>query len=269
MKDFKKAVLEIRSNLFYLILLESVTSGFLVFLIAYLILSFFDVSFWISFLIGCIGLAVFYFYNKKIYQVRKIEQAYPFLGEKLRTAVDTAGVNNEVVEDLQAQVLSEIKHVHPGMFFDSGIFSLKIVFVVFFSFLLVFTSFFHIQIKEFRTETLDSLQKNMQTVFSDQPTGGNISNLPDEAANGAGISPNKNILGKKSLTQLGDKTIDVTIRPAKYEFTVRESGDQNNKEFKSEFPNEIHTEQSTFYQENIPKDDQDVVKAYFKKLAEQ
>ena len=77
MKDFKKAVLEIRLNLFYLIILESFTSGFLVFLIAYLLLSFFDVSFWISFFIGCIGLALFYFYNKKIYQVRKIEQAYP------------------------------------------------------------------------------------------------------------------------------------------------------------------------------------------------
>ncbi len=269
MKDFKKAVLEINANLFYLIILESFTSGFLVFIIAYFILFFFDVSFWISFLIGCIALVGFYFYNKKIYRVKKIEQAYPLLSEKLRTAVDTASVNNEVVEDLQQQVLSEIKHVHPGMFFDSGTFSLKIFFAVFFSVLLVFTSFFHIQIKEFRTETTDSLKNKINSVFSNQPAGGNISELPDEAANGAGISPNKNIFGKKSLTQLGDKTIDVTIRPAKYEFTVRESGDGYDKPFKGEFPSEIHTEQSTFYQENIPKDDQDVVKSYFKKLAEQ
>lgn len=266
MKEFRSLISEVKRNLQYIILLESVLSSFLTFAACFIIFLFAGVSSVVALILSVVAFLLFLYRYTRRYTVQHVEEAYPLLQERLRTAIDNAAVSNEVVEDLQSKVLQDARHLSPGMFFDSGRFTLKLLLSLLLTFLVIFTSFYQLEINTFRSSTVEAVKEQAQQFGF--PVGGNISD-EFEAATGAGASPNKNIFGNPSIAQVGDKTVDVTIRPSKYEFTVRDVTETNTKEFKSQFPNEIAVEQSGFYQETIPKDDQEIVKTYFKKLTEQ
>ena len=81
------------------------------------------------------------------------------------------------------------------------------------------------------------------------------------------LNESEDIYGDSQLAVLGEKQIDIRIRPVNYEISVREEGDVEQKQFDEIFPKEVAVEQASAFEERIPEEQQELVKSYFNKLA--
>lgn len=92
--------------------------------------------------------------------------------------------------------------------------------------------------------------------------------IPDNQSveNLGGVNESNDIYGDSQLAILGNEQIDIRISPVNYEVCVREEGDVEQKQFDEIFPQNSSSGNSTF-EENIPPEQQELVKNYFDKLA--
>ena len=135
--------------------------------------------------------------------------------------------------------------------------SYKILASILLSFAIVFATTFNLYIVDLNT-FLGNVPDMIENI---NPLGKRSSNVIGE------VNESEDIYGKSKLAVLGEKQIDIKIKPVNYEINVRESGDVEQKQFDEIFPNEVFIEQSSALEEKIPEEEQELVKSYFNKLA--
>ena len=186
---------------------------------------------------------------------KMVESKYEPLKEKLRTAVDNIREENPVVNELEDEVMHDLKHVGLSSFIQTKQVMLKIFSVIILSFAIVFATemgFYIVDLNEFLSNVPDFLD--------------GISRRADNVMLGE-INESQGIYGKSKLAVLGNEEIDIRIKPTNYEVNVREEGDVEQKQFDEIFPREVAVEQASAFEEKIPEEQQELVKSYFNKLA--
>lgn len=186
---------------------------------------------------------------------KMVESKYEPLKEKLRTAVDNIREENPVVNELEDDVMHDLKHVGLSSFIQTKQVMLKIFSVIILSFAIVFATemgFYIVDLNEFLSNVPDFLD--------------GISRRADNVMLGE-INESQGIYGKSKLAVLGNEEIDIRIKPTNYEVNVREEGDVEQKQFDEIFPREVAVEQASAFEEKIPEEQQELVKSYFNKLA--
>jgi hypothetical protein len=256
MKNFIKLVNEINKTLNEIILFETVIHTILLFLIVYLFLSLFNL-----FPIGAAVPAAVYFLmamrmKMKKNKIKMVENKYDPLKEKLRTAADNVDLESPVVDELQNEVIREMKHVGIAEFLQTKNISYKVFAAIFLSFIIVFTSTFNVQLID------------LKTLFGTLPEI--IEYLPIRKSPNAFVEVNttEDIYGDSSLAVLGNKELDIKIQPVNFEISVKDTGDIEQKQFDEIFPSDVDVKGATAFEENVPQDQQELVKSYFKKLAQ-
>ena len=264
MKQFILVVREIKSVLAGITLFFIFLDSVIVFLIVYLLLTLLDM-----YTMAALIPALFYFIysayqETKMNKIRIVEKFYPQLHEKLRTAVDYAKVESEIVDDLHQEVIAEMRNVAASSFFNRKETFEKIAVIVALCFIIVGLTLFGINFGSFKGKLKDIVGKLGE--------GGEGGDLQGEIAQTiGGGAAYKNIFGDKSIAKLGEKEIEVQLRTSSYEFVVREAGEiQEEEEFQSQFPEDVTAVESKNYNEMIPgeKDKQEIIKTYFRKLSE-
>jgi len=81
------------------------------------------------------------------------------------------------------------------------------------------------------------------------------------------LNKSDDIYGEDSVAKLGDQQIKIKIKPSTFDVNVKEEGDAEQKTFYESFPSEVYVEKSGAYEESIPKEQQELVKNYFKKIS--
>lgn len=264
MKQFIQVVREIKSTLagitFFFIFMDSV----IVFLITYLILIILDM-----YPMAALIPAAFYFIysayeETRINKVRIVEKFYPQLNIKLRTAVDYANVENEIVDDLHREVIAEMKDVAASSFFNRRETLEKIAVIVVLCFIIVAITFLGISFKAFSGK--------LRNIMGELGSGGDEGDKEGQIAQTiGGTAATTNIYGEKSIAKLGDKEIEVELKTSSYEFIIREAGEvQEEEQFETFPPSDVTAVESKNYNEVIPgeKDKQELIKTYFRKLSE-
>ncbi len=111
MKQIIEVGKEIRDLQFNVSLVYSIMGSVIFFLAALLFAAFFEIPYhWFVAIIST--LVFFYFYFRKIYSKQNILEVVaktPELREKLRTSLDYANKDNEIVSELHKDVLGSIK----------------------------------------------------------------------------------------------------------------------------------------------------------------
>ncbi len=252
MKQFKIVLLEINKTLNELMLFENIINTALIFLAFYLFLSFFKISFVFSLIPAIAYLAIFTYIRLKMPKSRIVEDKYAPLKEKLRTAADNVEKENIIIDELEYEVTREMKSVGLSLFINPRNISYKILAATVLSFMIIFTSTFNIQ--------FPSIRKAVPDIF-------------DRSIKGAGdfiatkLESSDDIYGEEDVAKLGDNELDIRIKPVDFKVSVKEEGSFQRKEFETIFPSDAVVKESSAYEENIPKEQQELVKNYFKKLA--
>ncbi len=254
MKQFSIVVKEINRTLNELILFENIVNTTIVFLAFYLVLSVLDFHPLLALIPSVIYMGFYSYMSFKSYKPLIVESKYAPLREKLRTAADNMGLDNPIAEELGYEVTSEMKNVGLSMFINPRALSYKVLAVMVLSFMIIFASTLNVKLLEFTKQKIPD-------IFEKGPKG--VGNFAAVKLNTTG-----DIYGKEDVAKLGDKELNIRIKPVDFKVNVREEGDFKQQKFESVFPKELTVKETAAYKENIPQEQQELVKNYFKRLAE-
>ncbi|MBI2208357.1 hypothetical protein HYU50_02575 [Candidatus Woesearchaeota archaeon] len=257
MKTFIKVVKEINNTLNFLIIFESALNAAIFFLVVYLLLSLINLYPILAVIPAAVYLAARMYANSKADKRVIVENKYAPLKEKLRTAADNIKEENPVVNELQEEVIYDLKNVGLSSFINTKQVSYKILATILLSFAIVFATtmnLYIVDLNQFLGSIPDTISKlSLMKRSSNTPIGD--------------VNESSDIYGDSKLAVLGEQQIDIRIKPVNYEVSVREEGDVEQKQFDEIFPREVDIKQSSAYEENIPQEQQELVKNYFNKLA--
>jgi len=256
MKDFIKVIKEINRTIDFFMFFESFLNAAIFFLAVYFVLSLVNL-YPISALIPALIYFILMLYVHSREDKRKIvESKYEPLKEKLRTAADNVNEDNPVVNELEEEVVRDLKNVGLSSFVQTR----KIYYKIFASMLL--------SIMIVMATTMNLYVVDLSGFLSGIP--GLMDSLNPGKIKGnvnVDINESNDIYGESKLALLGDKPVDIRIKPVNYEVNVREEGDAEKKQFDEMFPNDVDVEQSSSSDEHIPEEQQELVKNYFDKMA--
>lgn len=256
MKTFIKVVKEINNTLNFLIIFETALNAAIFFLVVYLLLSLINLYPILAVIPAAVYFAARTYANSKADKRVIVENKYAPLKEKLRTAADNIKEENPVVNELHEEVIYDLKNVGLSSFINTRQVSYKILATILLSFAIVFATtlnLYIVDLNKFLGTIPDTLSKLSLKRSTNTPIGE--------------VNESSDIYGDSKLAVLGDQEIDIRIRPVNYEVSVREEGDVEQKQFDEIFPSQVDIKQSSAYEENIPQEQQELVKNYFNKLA--
>jgi hypothetical protein len=257
MKNFVKVIKEINRTLNFLFLFETLINSAIFFLIVYLLLAVINLYPILAFIPALIYFLMRLFINLGKDKRLIVESKYSPLREKLRTAADNIKEDNPVIEELEEEVVNDLKQVGMSSFLHTKQVSYKIFAAIFLSFAIVFITQQNLYIVD-----LNKLFSDIPGAIQTLNPAARVSNVPI-----GDINESDDIYGDSKLAVLGEKQIDIKIKPANYEISVREGGDAEQKQFDEIFPNEVVVEQASAFEENIPEEQQELVKNYFDNIA--
>src|SRR3989338_4930364 len=214
MKTFIKVVKEINNTLNFLIIFETALNTAIFFLVVYLLLSLINLYPLLALIPALVYFAARMYTHSKADKRIIVENKYGPLREKLRTAADNIDKENPVVDELQEEVIYDLKNVGLSSFISAKQVSYKIFATILLSFAIVFATtlnLYIVDLNKFLGDIPDALSKL---------SGKRAANTPIEDVN-----ESSDIYGDSKLTVLGDQQIGIRIRPVNYEVSVREEGE--------------------------------------------
>ena len=256
MKKFKNLIKEINKTLNELILFSIAINTILLFLGIYLFLALFNLYPASALLPAAIYFLIAAYKKMGSNKMKTVESKYDMLREKLRTAADNVDLENPVVDELQGEVMQEVKRVGISSFLNPKKLSYKIFVCVILAFTIVFISTFHLSFLD-----LENLLKEIPGLLENNPIGrrGSATSFDD-------VNLTDDIYGDKDLAVLGNDLINIKIKPANFKVSVKEGGKVEEKNFDEIFPGDVFIESSEVFDENVPLEEQELVKTYFKKI---
>ena len=255
MKQFPSVVREINRTLNQMILFENLVNTTLVFLVFYLVLSVLDFHPLYALVPALLYLGFYSYISFRSYKPGIVESKYAPLKEKLRTAADNMGLDNPIVDELEYEVTAEMKNVGLSMFINPRVLSYKIFAVMLLSFMIIFATTLNLKLLEFARQKVPDIfdTKNLKTVGNFVATK---------------LETSEDIYGKEDVAKLGDKELNIRIKPVDFKVNVREEGESKQQKFETVFPKELAVKETVAYEENIPQEQQELVKNYFKLLTQ-
>ena len=266
MKQFRKAILEIKFTIAKLIIFDTLINSTLLFLGSLILLSLFGLSFIYPLFIALIYFVVVLFRRMRLNKINIVEKQYGSLDEKLRTAAEYQSRGNPVVKELQGEVVRGMKRIEESAFINERKIYLKCIGIIGLCFLVLVISpvTFGIPSLEF---------------------GSPGDRLPDPDSIGTGVgdlrirfSGASRETGLKQLSPdlyaepvvviMGGEEIKVRITPSGRELNVRQIQEADPPSFSESFPVEVQAVTAESYEEAIAKEDLELVKDYFNRLAE-
>src|SRR3989338_5802620 len=140
MKNFVKVIKEINKTLNFFIVFESILNAGIFFLAVYLALSLINLFTVLAIIPAAIYFAMRVYTNSKMDKRRIVEGKYGPLNEKLRTAADNINEENPVVNELDEEVVQDLKHVGLSSFIQTNQISYKFFTAISLSFIIFFAT---------------------------------------------------------------------------------------------------------------------------------
>lgn len=258
MQPIEEALRELKQKFLQLDLVNVALDTGIAFLSLLFIFLLFKFPWYYSFIAFFASLGYYLYKEYSKNRLIDVEQEVPELNEQLRTAADNISLDNSIVNMLKQDVLKNLKKVRLSYFLDYRHLLYKMTGLFCLSFLVVFIAYMNVGFNfNFVTDG----------IFGD--SGGGKSGPDPENIKIAYRDGNlSNILGEVSVVQLGNEELNLEINPTKSEININEISEAGNEEFVApQFPKEIYTSYDNAYKDQVPKQNQKIVKEYFKNLA--
>jgi hypothetical protein len=219
----------------------------------------------IGFIFSLILTAIRYYRAEKKDAISLIEEKYPVLKERMRTAYDNRDTDNIIVRDLIGGVIIDSKPVNSSVFLNRKKLAKDVL-------VTVFAVAFLAYVAQTGYQTTIS-PTDFSEVIESLPFSGSDSDLVSVEENGGTSEDpqdNNELFGEPAVIVVEGKDVDLKIPPgAGQGFTSQEEGEQNNESFvQSDMYNPEAIASQTYY-ENLPEGYRSVIQSYFEQLAEE
>ena len=252
----KEALNELRKTVLSIIVLHKIMDSLVVFMIFVLTFRLVKINWLYSFIpFGLYGI-IHIFSGIKNTNLEQIEKKVPLLKEQLRTVADNTEKDNEITRSLNEDVIKKMKEIKNSYFIKFGSLTSRVFMLILTSFLIIFVS----------AQNVFFLDANN---FIHKISTGRGNYAVEDLL---GYHENKSlddILGNKSVAELGYEKIDLKIDQVQSEVDISKIKDPEDKAFKSTKAKDIGGSQDSSYQESIPKNYQKIVQNYFKEITKE
>jgi hypothetical protein len=218
----------------------------------------------VEILFTAIIISIRYSRKEKKDAINIIEEKFPVLKERLRTAYDNRNTENIIVKDLIGKVTIDLKPVEPLSLLNTRllIIGIGLMFLAGSGATYVTTADYHTDISP----------KNIQKMVDPYVSDSNPDLYPVEENGGTlnNDSNNKGIFGKPEVIVVEGKAVDFKIPPGSGQgFTSQQAGNKTNQSFvQSDLVNPEAVASQSYY-ENLPEGYRNVIQNYFEEIAKE
>lgn len=222
----------------------------------------------VSVVLSLIITIILHIRDKKSSAIDLVEDKYPLLYERLRTAYDNRKSSNVIIDNLLNNVMSDTRSVKSSSFLNKKRLAFGILA------LLVISSFFtYVTISDYHTEVtpedLIQILEELPLIQGEEETQPEVL-LPEGGENGeSDKGGTENLFGEPAIIVVEGEEIDLTLPPgAGIGFSDRTEGEIRTEEFERSSAYDISVISSQAYYENLPEGYNNIIKAYFEEMAQ-
>ncbi|WP_342305317.1 hypothetical protein [Methanolobus sp. ZRKC5] len=195
-----------------------------------------------------------------------VEEKYPNLQEKLRTAYDNRDTDNIIVKDLLNIVSSGISKVQSSAFLRRRRLTLGLVLI-----LISASTLGIIMSNDIRTgvgpDDFEKLLEDAGLLPDDDNTPDDLYDIDDQTSD-TGDSGNENLTGETAIIVVEGTEVDLTLPPGTGTgFSNQQEAEEADEDFDQSSPYEISIISSQAYYEELPEGYESVIKSYFEEMA--
>ena len=219
----------------------------------------------LAFAFSLILTAVRHYRAEKKDAISLIEETYPVLKERLRTAYDNRNTDNIIVRDLIGGVIIDSKPVKSSSFFNRRKLAKDLLVIVFTVSLLTYVAGTGYQTSISPTDLNGVIEKipfvsdSNTDLYPVEENGGTSNNDSQEG-----------LFGEPAVVVVEGKEVDLKIPPGTGQgFTSQEEGNQTNASFTQSDLVNPEAAASQAYYDNLPEGYRNVIQSYFEGLAEE
>ena len=234
---------ELRGEIRKIIVLDSLVDAVIIFLVCYILLVLLHIYPLLAVLPGGIAYYLLYRRKRESSSLADVERKNPQLQEMLRTAADNVNEDNTMVNALAQDVLARMQRVASSSFMDLRHLFVKLAAI---SLLFIVAIYF--------------VSANIQVLSYDNLIKG-INYLPKKI-----LGDKDGLFGDESLATLSRENVAIELDPLSYEINLDQVKPAPEKAFRDQFPSEVVAQGARAFEENIPQDQQQLVKDYFEQL---
>lgn len=220
----------------------------------------------LDFVLSLILTAVRYYRAEKKDAITLIEEKYPVLRERMRTAYDNRDMDNIIVRDLIGSVVIDSKPVKSSVFLNRKKLARDIMLTVFAVAVLAYVANTGYQ----TTLTPLDLDEIIDTIPF-PGSGSDLVSLEEDGGTSGEQQSNEDLFGEPAVIIIEGTEVDLQIPPGAGEgFTSQEEGEERSNE--SFIQSDIYNPEaiaSQSYYENLPEGYRSVIQTYFEQLAEE
>lgn len=266
MGAFTEALKETKTSLLKIMLFEEALNAILVFLVVYLIASLFRKGLLLPIIVSLGYFAFAVYRERKFGAAKTVESKYKDLQEKLSTAAEYVNVDNRVVNELKYEVLKNLRKVEESSFLSERRVYTKSIAAVVLCFVIlllspVSVSFFH--------HAFPNIFPALGA--KNEISGTDFRLLNEKNRNDVPIGPEKSkedIFGAPTFAKLGTEELRVILKPAGTELSTSNVKPPEELQFNEQYPEEVVSVAAESMDERIPKEQQELVRRYFKNVVE-
>ncbi len=249
LKEAKRAVLNV-------VIFNSMIDTLVVLMLLLLGCTLLTFPFWYALIPAAIYAFIHTYGNVKEVNFANIEKKFPSLNEQLITVADNWKEQNEIVEALNQEVLRKMKEIRTSSFMNFGKLTREIAVMAVVSFIIIGSAAFNVEFLDF--------EKTVKELREFQPFKEH--DINEELLEFEESQNLSEILGDESITELGQRQLDLEINPILSDVDIGKVRDPEEKKFRQVAPPEIRATTDVSFEEDIPKQYQRIVKTYFKEI---
>lgn len=255
-KPIVQALKEARKAILQIVLFNSALDTLVVYVLLLLGCTLLTLPAWYALVPAAVYALVHTYGNVKDVSFSNIEEKFPSLKEQLITVADNTKEQNEIIDALNQEVLQKMREIRTSSFLNFGklIRELSVMAVV--SFIIIGTSAFNVEFLDFK-QTVKELREFKP--FQEYDINQELLEY-EESQN---LSE---ILGDKSVTELGQQQLDLELNPLMSDVDIGNVKPPEDRKFRDVPPPEIKATTDVSFEEQIPKQYQRIVKTYFKEI---
>ncbi len=207
--------------------------------------------------------------DKKLSIFNLVEDKYPILYERLRTAYDNRKNSNIIVENLMSNVMLDTKSVRSSSFLNKKRLAFGIIAVI-----LTSSSSAYVTSSDYRTditpEDISQIIEELPLISTPQEEEPTEGLLPEDGGDSkSDEGGTENLFGEPAIIVIEGEEIDLTLPPgAGIGFTPNEEGEVRTEEFERSSAYDISVISSQAYYESLPEGYNNIIKAYFEEMAQ-
>ncbi len=255
-KPIVQALREAKQSILQIVLFNSMIDSLVVYILLLLGCTLLSLPNWYALIPNAIYAIVHTYGNLKDVNFAKIEEKFPSLSEQLITVADNTKEQNEIIDALNQEVLQKMREIRTSSFLNFGKLIRELSVMAVASFIIIGTAAFNVEFIDFK-QTIKELREFKP--FQEYDINQELLEF-EESQN---LS---DILGNKSVTELGQQQLDLELNPLMSDVDIGRVKPPEDRKFREVPPPEIKATTDVSFEEQIPKQYQRIVKTYFKEI---